>query len=289
MTIDAAAQTVITEPGVYEIPDHVYHADPVPQRSLSSTGARKLLPPSCPALFRHEQLHGRPEKRTFDLGHAAHALVLGAGAQIEVVNATDWRTNAAKAARDQAHNEGRVPLLSAEYDEVLAMAVALREHPLASALLDPDRGKPEQSLFWQDDKHGVWRRARLDWLPHEGRDRLIITDYKTTKSAAPSAIERAVGDYGYHQQAAWYIDAVTALELAEDVAFVFVFQEKTEPYLVTVAELDADALRAGQQRNERALEVYAQCAATDTWPGYTSDVAYLSLPPWLVNQHLELT
>lgn len=38
----------ITEPGVYDLPAEVYHADPVEGGSLSSTGARKLLPPSCP-------------------------------------------------------------------------------------------------------------------------------------------------------------------------------------------------------------------------------------------------
>ncbi|MBO0827768.1 MAG: hypothetical protein J2P24_08300 [Streptosporangiales bacterium] len=48
-----AADVMITEPGVYNLPAAVYHADPVPGGSLSQSGAKKLLPPSCPALYRY--------------------------------------------------------------------------------------------------------------------------------------------------------------------------------------------------------------------------------------------
>lgn len=281
-----APSLTITEPGVYDIPQDAYFADPVPTTSLSSSGARKLLPPSCPAIFRHEQLHGQPHKRTFDIGHAAHLLVLGAGAPLLVVEAEDWRTKAAREARDEAYALGHTPILAGEYEQVQAMAAALREHPIASALFDPDHGKPEQSLFWNDSIHDVWRRARLDWLPETTTGRMIAADYKTCVSAEPSAIEKAMGNYGYFMQAPWYIDAILALGLAEDVAFVFVFQEKTAPYLVTVAQLEAHDLQIGRHRNNRALEVYAECVRTDTWPGYTSDVAHVSLPPWVLN-HLE--
>ena len=32
--------------GVYDIPEDLYHRDPVPGGSLSCSGAKKLLPPS---------------------------------------------------------------------------------------------------------------------------------------------------------------------------------------------------------------------------------------------------
>ena len=42
--------TAPIEPGIYDkIPDEIYHGD---RNSLSSTGARKLLAPSCPAKVR---------------------------------------------------------------------------------------------------------------------------------------------------------------------------------------------------------------------------------------------
>lgn len=255
-----------------------YHTHP----ALSSSGAKRLLPPSCPALFKWERDNGRPDKAHFDLGHAAHKLVLGVGADIATIDADDWRTKAAKEARDGARAEGRTPLLKADVETVTGMADALRQHRVASALFDPDRGgKAEQSLFWNDERHGVERRCRLDWLPAPLDDgRLITADYKTTNSAEPHAIAKTVASYGYYMQAAWNLDGISALGLAEQAAFVFVFQEKTPPYLVTVAELDAEAMRIGTRRNDLALEVFAECSAHDHWPGYSDEVELVSLPRW---------
>lgn len=280
--------TTITEPGVYDLPDDVYHADPVPGGSLSSSGARKLLPPSCPALFAYEREHGRPPKSEFDIGHAAHKLVLGVGPELVVVDAGDWRTKAAKEHRDAAHADGKVPLLVHEHEQVQGMAAALRAHPIASALFRPDAGKPEQSLFWPDEPTGIWRRGRLDWLPgNRNGGRLIVPDYKTTGSAEPGSLARSIANFGYFQQAAWYLEGVAALGLADNAAFLFVCQEKTQPYLVTVVELDYDALRIGFDRNRRAVEVYAECVARDEWPAYTNDIEQISLPSWAARQFEE--
>ena len=146
---------VITRPGVYDLSEHAYHADPVPEGSLSVSGAKRLLPPSCPARFAWERRHERAERRVFDLGHAAHRLVLGAGAELMVVDAENWRTRAAQQARDAAYAAGTTPLLRHEYDAVQAMATALRDHPVAGRLFTAGRGRPEQSLFWQDEEHGL--------------------------------------------------------------------------------------------------------------------------------------
>lgn len=281
----------ITEPGVYDIAAEDYHADPVPGESLSSSGARKLLPPSCPALYRYERDHGQQPRREFDLGHAAHKLVLGEGPELVVIEADNYRTKAAQTARDDAHAAGAVPLLAAEYEQVEQMAAALRQHPVAAALFNPETGgHPEQSLFWRDQPTGVMRRARLDWLPRwSGTGRLIVPDYKTTKSADLDAIQKAVHQHGYFMQAAWYLAAVKALDLAGDQepVFVFVFQQKTPPYVVTVVELDSLAIRIGQALNRRALELFAECRAVGRWPGYSDEVVRLPLPAYAERRYVE--
>lgn len=277
--------------GVYDgMPEDMYHADPVPGGSLSSTGARRLLPPSCPAKFRYETDNPPPPKDTFELGSAAHKLALGAGAEIAVIEAADWRTRAAREERDAARAAGRIPLLAAEHEQVKAMAAALLAHPLARALFNPGRGKPEQSLFWQDRPTGVWRRARLDWLPDTGaRERLIATDYKTCAAADLASISKSVANYGYAQQADWYLDGVRALGLDADPAFVFLFQEKEPPYLVTVIQLDADALRIGRDLNRQAIDLYAACSERGEWPGYSESVEVVSLPAWARRQYEEVS
>lgn len=273
-------------PGIYpDLPASAYHADP----ALSSTGARRLLPPSCPAHFRWEADNGQPPKRAWDLGTAAHRLVLDDGPELTVLDYPDYKTKAAQQARAEARAAGAVPLLTREHEQVQAMADAIRRHPLASAIFTPGQGRAEVSLVWDDSPTGVRRRARLDWLrdPVPGR-RLIVPDYKTCADASPEALQRAIESHGYHQQAAWYLDGVQAAGLAPDGAvFIFVFQEKAPPYLVHVVELARVALSIGAAKNRRALEIYRQCAASGRWWGYADDITHLSLPPWAENRDIE--
>lgn len=284
----------ITEPGVYDIPVDEYHADPVEGRSLSSTGARKLLAPSCPALFRYDQLNPPAPKPHFDFGHAAHKIVLGAGAEIVVVadewgqDPNEWRTKAVKERVAEVRADGGIPIKPGDFDRVTAMAEALRAHPIAAALLAAGNGAAEQTLAWRDERTGVWRRALLDWLPDEpaSRGRLIITDYKTAAAADNDSIQKAAHSHGYHQQAAWYEDGVAALGLGEP-AFVFIFQEKTAPYLVNVVQLDAIAMRLGRERNREAIDLYRKCVAADRWPGYSDEIELIPLPAWIENQYLK--
>lgn len=280
----------ITRPGVYDgVPEAVYHRDPVPGGSLSSSGARRLLPPSCPALFRHEQLHGQPRKQAWDFGRAAHELVLGVGGGIEVIDAPDYKTKAAQQARDAAYADGRTPLLPKDAQVVQDMAAALRAHPVAGSLFRPGEGKPEQSLFWKDPATGVICRARLDWLPTPVKGkRLVIGDYKTARSVAPADLAKAIHEHGYHQQDDWYRTGCRALGIGDDdTSFVFVFQQKSAPYLVTVVELDVVARRIGAERNRRALQTYARCTETGHWPGFSNDIELLGVPAWAERAHDE--
>ncbi|MGI5162769.1 PD-(D/E)XK nuclease-like domain-containing protein [Spirillospora sp. CA-253888] len=180
MTATAEAFQV-TRPGVYEsMPAETYHADPVPGGSLSSSEARRLLPPSCPALFRHykDQPDSRTTTKALDFGQAAHALVLeGDESAVVKIDAEDYRTKAAQTQRNAAHAAGKVPLLPHELDRVRDMAAALKRHEVAAALLA--KGQAEKSLFWADAETNVARRARLDWhRERTGTRRVIIPDYK---------------------------------------------------------------------------------------------------------------
>lgn len=281
---------IVTQPGVYDgLPNDVYHGDPVPGGSLSYSGAKRLLPPSCPARFKWERDNGRPPKPEFDFGHAAHKLVLGVGDDLVLLDVGDFKTKAAREERDAAYAAGKVPITLVEYAKVEAMAAALRAHPVASALFDPDRGgKPEQSLFWADRRTGVKRRARFDWLPAPTSGRMIIPDYKTAKSADPSEFDRAMHAYAYHQQSDWYRDGAISLGLCgDDAMFVFVVQEKDPPYVVTVIQPDQTAMAIGRLLNREAIDIYRKCVETDNWPGYSDDVEIVGVPRWVERRYTD--
>ena len=269
------------EPGVHDISAHDYHAD---TDALSSTGARRILPPGTPAAFRYWQQHpGEFTTRALEFGKAAHTVVLGVGPDIVVLPGFwDYRTADARRARDTALAEGKVPLLPAEREALDAMVNALHGHRLARDMLDPlNGGAPERSIYARHKPTGVLLRCRLDWLPEiiPGK-RLILWDYKTALSADPDEFAKAAARYGYHVQAAFYRHIAIAAGLGEDVGFCFLVQEKTAPYLCNVIQLDGDAMRAGERIAGDAIRLYAKCLADDDWPGYGDDVTVAQLPMW---------
>lgn len=270
---------VDVEPGLYDISAELYHSDPIPGGSLSSTGARRLA--DCPARFKYFLDHPEPYKPEFEFGTAAHTVILGNGPELVVVDAKRWDTDETKAKVAAIRAAGNVPLKPEARQRIDDMAEALARDPEASDLLTPGRGVAEQSLFWED--RGIWRRVRIDWLtPDE------IVDYKTARSVNPEHLQKAVHEFGYHQQQEWYRDGTAALDLLpREAPFKFICQEKQPPYLVTVAELDFPAAAIGRDLNERALHIYAHCRTTGHWPAYVERTALISLPVWAERKYLE--
>jgi len=276
----------ITSPGIYQLTADEYHADPVAGGSLSSTGARKLLDPSCPALFKHWRDNPEEHKPHYDFGQAAHAHLLGIGRPIHVIDAGDYKKKAAQEERDEAYAANEIPLLSEQWETVDAMVAQLRAHPVANALFDPENGAPEQTIVWRDRRTGVACRAMLDWTPNRGNGRLIVPDYKTTARAVdPRSLEKTLAEHGLHQQGAWNLDAVQAAGLTGDLdpAFLLVFQSKVAPFLVNVVQIDPHALMWGDLLNQEARATYAHCTRTGRWPGY-EHVTSIDLPRYTVRQ-----
>ncbi|MEF9521352.1 PD-(D/E)XK nuclease-like domain-containing protein [Streptomyces sp. RB13] len=263
-----------------------YHAD---RTSISSSGLRALLAPGCPAQFKYDRDHPTPPKKEFDLGHAAHQMLLGEGPEIDVLDFDNYLTKAAKTARAEAYDMGVVPLLRREYEQVEAMVAAVRSHPDASSLLAM-QGVAEQSIYWTDPDTGIRCRVRPDWLVQHPRVTLVV-DLKTTTDASPDACSKAIESYAYHQQGALYIDGVQAAGLApEGARFIWIFVSKKAPHLVTVRELADQDQDIGRARNERALRIYRDCEQTDTWPDWTGPVPtipQLGMPTWATIRQFE--
>lgn len=271
--------TIPTEDGIYPgIPNLDYHADPT---SLSSTGARKLM--SSPARFKWDRDHDTDPTQALDFGSAYHSTVLEDGYGVHVIDA---KTRSAKAYTD-THKAiravGDVPILAPEANTIQRMKDALRDHTAWELL---QNGAPELSGYYTDKTTGVRLRFRVDWLTaRDGRP--LAIDLKSTISANPSEFVKSVAKYGYHAQAAWYIDGLAALGQT-DAAFLFIAQEKVAPHLVSIIELDDDAIEEGRRLNRRAIETYARCVESDVWPGYGYEVHRIGLPMWAYTADDEL-
>lgn len=284
----------ITEPGVYDLTEAEYHNDPVQGGSLSSTGARTIIT-SSPARYLWDRDHGRPDKREFDHGRAAHREVLGAGGDVVVIEGSGkrpnaWDTNKTKAAVAAARAAGKTPIRPSDAETVAAMADTLRAHHIAGPLLARP-GRAEQSFVARDPETGVMCRSRVDWLPDVSDDgRLLVVDYKSTVDASPAGFATSAVKFGYHQQGPWYCDVLTWLGLDHGIPplFILIAQEKEPPYLISIARLTDRAIEWGRVLNRKARDVFRHCTATGLWPGYDASVAgiaQIDLPPWQIARY----
>jgi len=260
-------------PGIH---DHVtnadYHSDP----ALGSTSL-KTLATKTPAHYKHDQEHPKSSD-AFDLGTVVHSLILeGDESGVEVWDFPAWTTKVAKESRDESRAAGKIPLLTKDWEQVKAMRDSVMRHNIARELFTGH--KAEQSVFWDED--GLMLKCRPDaWKPG------ALIDLKTARNADPAEFGKTAHEYGYHQSAAHYIDGVKAAT-GEELPFHFVLVEKTEPYLVSVVELDVEAINLGRQLNDRAKRIYRECVESGNWPGYPSG-ELVSLPMWAIYQAEEL-
>lgn len=270
---------MITAPGIYDLTAEAYHGpEPCPEPSLSSSGARKLIA-DPPAKFWWERNNPQPPTEALVVGSAAHEWLLEGEKwpNRHVVLGPDHngRTNAGKSALTEAAARGLRAITHDQFETIKAMKAALQAHPYAMAAFR--NGRAETSCFWIDQHTGVWCRARPDFLPATGR---IFADYKTTTSCRTDDLRRTIGKYGYHMQASWYSDGIRALELCGDPILLFVFQEKTPPYLVRCVTVGTPSLVAAETKNHRARRIFAECIRNDRWPGYDEEIETLDIMPW---------
>lgn len=284
-----------TKPGVYSITFPEYLADPCPEPSLSSGLAATLLDRSPRhAWAAHAQLNPAREaehKNIFDLGSAAHSILLHDDRKIQIIDAADWKTKLAQQARDAAYANGFIPLLPHQHSTATAMVSAARQqlasHKERDALFAQKQGVPELTLVWQEStRYGdVWCRARLDWMPYHGN---LFPDYKTTGgSASPEALQRQIFNLGYDMQAAFYCRGISALLHIDDPSFVFVAQETEPPYALSVVGLTPAAMSLANKRAEEAIKRWAWCRHHDRWPGYSSQITWIDPPVYVEQRYVE--
>jgi len=286
---------VIETPGVYKISSEEYQKDPVIEPSLSRSIIKNLIYDTpAHAWLNHPRLnpdYQDKENEKFDLGTAAHSLLLEGDDNLIIIEADDWRTKAAKELRDQARENGKTPLLTSQYEETLIMVnVAelqiIKCSELGITNLQTD-GDIELSYIWQENE--TWLRVRPDWI---SKDRKLIIDYKTTgASANPQDIARHIVAMGYDIQAAFYCRGVKAIEGIEP-KFVFFFQETYEPYFCSFIGLPPQFIEMGKQKVEYGIWLWGECISSGKWTGYPQKVCWIDSPAWALaawdNRAMEL-
>lgn len=223
-----------------------------------------------PYHFRYEMDHTTKKTPALIFGAAAHKLILEADTFMDeyaVSPVVDRRTREGKAVWAEFVEKCKAEHLEVvsadDYLMIKDMNAAIDAHPIARRLLS---GRHEQIFTWTDTKTGERCKIRTDCLT-EYRGRQIIVDYKTTDSCEDGAFERSCRKYGYKFQAGMYHEGVFQNTL-EDRDFVFVVQEKNEPYAVRCYYCAPEFVKEGYDQFRELIGIYHDCKERDYWPGY---------------------
>lgn len=273
---------------VHGMSDADYHARP----ELSSTGARQLLSEfkGSPKKYQWAQSHPKTS-RAFDVGHAAHAKVLGVGAGIvlypdeHLTPGGNVSTKAATVAWEaEQRDNGFTPVSPDEAARVDAMAEAVLAHDEARPYFEVCAGR-EVSVFSEID--GVPVRARFDALSEETRNGIYAIDLKTTDDATDLGMTSSTRKWGYDVQQAHYEETYLAATGKHIDRFLFVYVERTAPHEVGLGELEEQWVAMGRGKAADARRIYLECAALEptAWPGYETKVQTLIAPAWSVVEY----
>ena len=240
-----------------------------------------------PEKFKWAMEHPEEPTPALLFGQAAHNMFLEPSKWQEdfvVAPEVDRRTKDGKAAwLDFMDTIGdRAVISGEEFTKILQMVEQAGKNPFVLKLLN---GPREMPITWTDELTGEPCKARLDCVSEVG-DKTVIVDYKTTADASTDAFMRSAVKYGYDFQAAMYSEGYKAAT-GKDCLFVFIAQEKAEPYAVNILQADEVFLRRGRDLFRELLGTYHECKKTNNWYGYLgpyNTVNNLALPAWLAKE-----
>lgn len=251
------------------MPEAEYRARPEISQSIYKLFG---LPTLAHTKFALEQEKEPTDSMT--LGTCLHSLVLENTVIYAVMPKVDLRTTIGKATKAQfeSENVGKVILTTDQAAKVEGMARGIERCPEAMELLKScPKEDREVSIFWGDNK------ARLD-----GPTPIGPFDLKSTTSADGHEWERSVLEYGYHIQAAMYLEAAMVAGFCAD-DFRFIAIESCAPYVCGVIKMPHEHIEYGRQELERLRARRIVAMREGYWPGYKERT--IGLPGWKVREY----
>lgn len=208
-------------------------------------------------------------------GSACHKYILepdGWSDEYAIAPNVDKRTKAGKELWETfcTANEGKTAVSEDQFRIIAEMDEALKAVPMAEQLIHENNGETETPFFWTDKDTGELCKVKLDRLV-EIEGRYVVVDYKTAQSAQTDKFVHSMIKFGYCLQAAMYTEGVMVCkELDYRPDFIFVVQEKDEPYSVNVIYVPSDSsvMQYGIDQFREYIGILHQCKELDNWYGF---------------------
>lgn len=223
-----------------------------------------------PLHFKSHMEGEKKQTKALVFGSAAHKWLLDRTTffdEFAVQPVVDRRTKFGKETwvefEEKCDESGLCIVANDDFHIIQDMEKAIKKNTLAWQLL---QGEHEKEFYWTDDLTGEKCKCKVDCLT-EYNGKPCIVDYKTTDSCEDGHFERSARKYGYQFQAGMYCEGLFQNTL-EEHGFVFIAQEKTEPYVSRVYVCDPEWVKRGYDQYRELIGIYHRCKITGEWYGY---------------------
>ncbi len=260
--------------GIYtsdQLSNEQYHAS----EGISKSGIDRVA--RSPQHFVSGGIH--EPSRAMEIGTAIHCAVLEPMVYKREYRTVDCmaRTSAIYKAACKDRDSSLV-LTQAEGDKIEGMQAAIMRNKSAAMLLSGE-GQNELSVFAKDPETGVLVKCRFDRLIGG-----VAVDLKKTQDARSPAFSRAIENYRYHVQAAFYMDVYHWATGETLSSFKFIAVEESSPHGVRVYTINEESIMVGRALYRDALNIYAECLDKGEWPAYGDDEEEIGIPGWAISQ-----
>ena len=192
-----------------------------------------------------------------------------------------FRTNEAKAWRDEMQASGTEVVTQDQIDTANAQFDAIMRHPVAARLL---KGSRRQVAFRHKTKYGFDAKGLIDIVP-EDDDTLV--DLKTCEPSAlesKRSLQRHITDWDYHWQAGAYAEGFSIASGQERAKFKFIFVSSKAPFRVAVIALPLAAILFGADQYRAGMKRFSECLEEDRWPSIWGHEVELDLPQYAYSE-----
>lgn len=254
-----------------------YYLRTASPQALNGTVSKTLLWNFSQSPYRWRHAPMKEATKAMSLGSLIHSAILTPNEYMQNTSISpffDYRTKAAQLWRNDQLELGHIIASDSDIraasgcEQVFAEDYAQRFGVVY---------KSEVAVFAEIG--ATYIKGMIDLVP-DGLDCLI--DLKTTAIIGTQAeILRTIIKYGYHWQAALYLDLYNAATKETRNRFIFCFIEVAAPYETAWFELTPDFIQAGRVAYMQAIAQWQACCATDSFPPQHAGITILDKPKYI--------
>jgi hypothetical protein len=168
--------------------------------------------------------------------------------------------------------EGKQAVKESDYQQALQALTMLMAFKPYSEMME--ESSTQVAMFGEIVEEGstTLAKAMIDIVPNKGKWKRSLVDMKTTAEMSEHHFAKTVAKFGYHRQAALYLDLWNALSGENRDTFYIVWVHSKAPYEVAMRPISASAIAEGRRWYRSALRLWNECVSTGVFPSPWDDI-----------------